>query len=79
MEAGMPLTQEELSWQALGQKKNYLHEFGIGPRPFSPYDSAVRARDKHMEAMRAEIEVFHEKLDKDYEELMKEKEEPERS
>ncbi|GMP88173.1 hypothetical protein CsSME_00040249 [Camellia sinensis var. sinensis] len=32
-EAGTPLTQEELSRQVLGQKKNYLRGFDIGPRP----------------------------------------------
>ncbi|KAL7243483.1 hypothetical protein ACSBR1_015806 [Camellia fascicularis] len=30
-EAGTPLTLEELSWQVLGQKKNYFCGFGIGP------------------------------------------------
>ncbi|KAL7202036.1 hypothetical protein ACSBR1_033669 [Camellia fascicularis] len=43
--AGIPLTQEELSRKVLGQKKNYLHGFGIGPRPYSPFDSAARSRD----------------------------------
>ncbi|KAL7194767.1 hypothetical protein ACSBR1_035075 [Camellia fascicularis] len=30
-DAGIPLTHEELSRQVLGQRKNYLHGFGIGP------------------------------------------------
>ncbi|KAL7254878.1 hypothetical protein ACSBR1_009099 [Camellia fascicularis] len=30
-DAGIPLTQEELSQQVLGQRKNYLCGFGIGP------------------------------------------------
>ncbi|KAL7215479.1 hypothetical protein ACSBR1_027613 [Camellia fascicularis] len=81
-EAGTPLTREELLWQVLGQKKHYLRGFGIGPRPFSPHDSAARARDKHMEAMRAEIEVLREEQMKekkerhrDCEEMTREKEE----
>ncbi|GMP88844.1 hypothetical protein CsSME_00040676 [Camellia sinensis var. sinensis] len=67
-DAGIPLTQEELSRKVLGQRKNYLHGFGIGPRPYSPSDSAAQSRDKQMEAMRSELEVLHE-------DLMKEKEE----
>ncbi|GMP93513.1 hypothetical protein CsSME_00043295 [Camellia sinensis var. sinensis] len=41
MEAGTPLTHEDISWQVLGQRKNYLHGFGIGPCLSSPYDSAT--------------------------------------
>ncbi|THG15062.1 uncharacterized protein LOC114278686 isoform X3 [Camellia sinensis] len=57
-DAGIPLTQEELSRQVLGQRKNYLCGFRIGPRPYSPFDSAARSRDKQMEAMRSEMEFF---------------------
>ncbi|KAL7164861.1 hypothetical protein ACSBR2_040702 [Camellia fascicularis] len=39
-DAGIPLTHKELSQQVLGQRKNYLRGFGIGPRPYSPSDSA---------------------------------------
>ncbi|GMP57474.1 hypothetical protein CsSME_00021555 [Camellia sinensis var. sinensis] len=77
-EARTPLTQEELSRQVLGQKKNYLRGFGISPRPSSLYDSVARAHDKHMGATRAEMEVFPEEHEKDHEELMKEKEERQR-
>ncbi|GMP72136.1 hypothetical protein CsSME_00030269 [Camellia sinensis var. sinensis] len=38
---GTPLTHEELLQQVLGQRKNYLHGFGIGPRPYSPSDSTT--------------------------------------
>ncbi|KAL7211592.1 hypothetical protein ACSBR2_014449 [Camellia fascicularis] len=41
MDAGTPLTHEELSRQVLGQRKNYLRGFGIGPRPYLPSDSAA--------------------------------------
>ncbi|KAL7176759.1 hypothetical protein ACSBR2_030164 [Camellia fascicularis] len=51
MDAGIPLTHEELSRKVFGQKKNYLLGFGIGPRPYSPFDSMARSRDKQMEAM----------------------------
>ncbi|KAL7204489.1 hypothetical protein ACSBR2_017545 [Camellia fascicularis] len=67
-DAGIPLTHEELSWQVLGQRKNYLRGFGIGPRPYSPSDSAARSRDKQMEAMRYEIDVLQENLMKEKEE-----------
>ncbi|KAL7209726.1 hypothetical protein ACSBR1_031312 [Camellia fascicularis] len=70
-DAGIPLTHEELSRQVLGQRKNYLRGFGIGPRPYSPSDSATRSRDKQMETMRSEIDILQENL-------MKEKEERER-
>ncbi|GMP62791.1 hypothetical protein CsSME_00024754 [Camellia sinensis var. sinensis] len=40
-DAGIPLTHEELSRQLLGQRKNYLRGFRIGPRPYSPSDSAA--------------------------------------
>ncbi|KAL7246333.1 hypothetical protein ACSBR2_001445 [Camellia fascicularis] len=70
-DAGIPLTQEELSRQVLGQRKNYLRGIRISPRPYSPSDSAARSRDKQMEAMRSEMEVLHE-------DLMKEKEEHKR-
>ncbi|KAL7232055.1 hypothetical protein ACSBR2_010133 [Camellia fascicularis] len=49
--AGILSTQEELSRQVLGQRKNYLCGFGIGPRPYSPSDSAAQYCDKQMEAM----------------------------
>ncbi|KAL7241336.1 hypothetical protein ACSBR2_006873 [Camellia fascicularis] len=78
-EARTPLTQEELSRQVFGQKKNYLRGFGISPQPSSLYDSVAQARDKHMEAMRAKMEVFPEEREKDHEELMKEKEERRRA
>ncbi|CAL5327739.1 unnamed protein product [Camellia sinensis] len=77
-EAGTPLTREELSWQMLGQKKNCLRGFGIGPRPSLPYDNATRACDKHMEAIRAEMEVLREECEKYHKELMTEKEERQR-
>ncbi|KAL7260460.1 hypothetical protein ACSBR1_006177 [Camellia fascicularis] len=67
-DAGIPLTHEELSQQVLGQRKNYLHGFGVGPRPYSPSDSAARSRDKQMEAMRSEIDVLQENLMKEKEE-----------
>ncbi|KAL7187526.1 hypothetical protein ACSBR1_037581 [Camellia fascicularis] len=81
-DVGIPLTHEELSRQVLGQRKNYLRGFGIGPRPYLPSDSAVRSRDKQMEAMRSEIDVLQENLMKekqerqrDHEEMMREREE----
>ncbi|KAL7263706.1 hypothetical protein ACSBR1_001795 [Camellia fascicularis] len=40
-DAGMPLTNEELSTQVLGTRKNYLHGFGIGPQPSSTASSAT--------------------------------------
>ncbi|KAL7167972.1 hypothetical protein ACSBR2_038409 [Camellia fascicularis] len=61
-DAGILLTQEELSRQVLGQRKNYVRGFGIGPLPYSPSDSATRSRYKQMEAMRSEMEVLHENL-----------------
>ncbi|KAL7244902.1 hypothetical protein ACSBR2_000279 [Camellia fascicularis] len=67
-DAGIPLTQEELSQQVLGQRKNYLCGFGIGPQPYSPSDSAARSRDKQMKAMRSEIDVLQENLMKEKEE-----------
>ncbi|KAL7246633.1 hypothetical protein ACSBR2_001687 [Camellia fascicularis] len=77
-DAGLPLTHEELSRQVLGAKKNYLRGCGIGPQPSSTTSSAVRAHDKHMEAMRAELEVLREDHQRDHEELLKEKEERQR-
>ncbi|KAL7167169.1 hypothetical protein ACSBR2_037778 [Camellia fascicularis] len=76
--AGLPLTHEELSRQVLGAKKNYLRGFGIGPQPFSIASSSTRARDKHMESRRAELEVLREERQRDHEELLKEKEEHQR-
>ncbi|KAL7218914.1 hypothetical protein ACSBR2_012058 [Camellia fascicularis] len=67
-DAGISLTHEELSRQVLGQRKNYLRGFGIGPRPYSPSDSAARSRDKQIEAMRSEIDVLQENLMKEKEE-----------
>ncbi|KAL7243393.1 hypothetical protein ACSBR1_015733 [Camellia fascicularis] len=72
--AGLPLTHEELSRQVLGAKKNYLRGCGIGPQPSSTTSSAARARDKQVEAMRAELEVLREDRQRDHEELLKEKE-----
>ncbi|CAL5418768.1 unnamed protein product [Camellia sinensis] len=71
----IPLTQEELSRQVLGQRKNYLRGFGIGPRPYSPSDSAARSRDKQMEAMRSEMEVLPEDLIKEKEERQRDRKE----
>ncbi|XP_028096280.1 putative golgin subfamily A member 6-like protein 3 [Camellia sinensis] len=77
-DVGLPLTHEEISRQVLGEKKNYLRGCGIGPQPSSTASSAARARDKHMESMRAELEVLHEQRQSDHEELLKEKEEHQR-
>ncbi|KAL7246892.1 hypothetical protein ACSBR2_001911 [Camellia fascicularis] len=77
-DAGLPLTHEELSKQVLGAKKNYLRGCGIGPQPSSTASSAAQARDKHMESMRAELEVLREERQRDHEELLKEKEEYQR-
>ncbi|KAL7218731.1 hypothetical protein ACSBR2_011914 [Camellia fascicularis] len=77
-DAGLPLTHKELSRQVLGAKKNYLCGCGIGPQPSSTASSTTRARDKHMESMRAELEVLREERQKDHEELLKEKEERQR-
>ncbi|KAL7188234.1 hypothetical protein ACSBR1_038153 [Camellia fascicularis] len=74
IDAGLPLTHEELSRQVLGAKKNYLRGCGIGPQPSSTASSAARARDKHMESMRTELEVLREERQRDHEELLKEKE-----
>ncbi|KAL7243910.1 hypothetical protein ACSBR1_016178 [Camellia fascicularis] len=74
-DAGIPLTHEELSRQVLGQRKNYLRGFGIGPRPYSPSDSAARSRDKQMEAMRSEIDILQENLLKEKEERERDREE----
>ncbi|CAL5323086.1 unnamed protein product [Camellia sinensis] len=74
-DAGIPLTHVELSRQVLGQRKNYLRGFGIGPQPYSPSDSATRSRDKQMEAMRSEIDVLQENLMKEKEERQKDCEE----
>ncbi|KAL7202291.1 hypothetical protein ACSBR1_033875 [Camellia fascicularis] len=81
-DAGSPLTHEELSRQVLGQRKNYLRGFGIGPRPYSPSDSAARSRDKQMEAMRSEIDILQanlmnekEERQRDCEEMTREREE----
>ncbi|KAL7166111.1 hypothetical protein ACSBR2_036898 [Camellia fascicularis] len=77
-DAGSPLTHEELSRQVLGEKKSYLRGCGIGPQPSSIASSAARARDKHMESMRAELEVLREQRQSDHEKLLKEKEERQR-
>ena len=77
-DAGLPLTHEEISRQVLGEKKNYLRGCGIGPQPSSTASSAARARDKHMESMRAELKVLREERQRDHEELLKEKEERQR-
>ncbi|KAL7173760.1 hypothetical protein ACSBR2_033088 [Camellia fascicularis] len=74
-DAGIPLTHEELSRQVLGQRKNYLRGFGIGPRPYSPSNSAERSRDKQMDAMRSEIDVLQENLMKEKEERERDREE----
>ncbi|KAL7173758.1 hypothetical protein ACSBR2_033086 [Camellia fascicularis] len=58
IESGTPLTQEELSRQVLGQKKRFLLGFGSGTQPSTI--AASRARDKDMEAMRAEVEALRE-------------------
>ncbi|CAL5342100.1 unnamed protein product [Camellia sinensis] len=76
IESGMPLTQEEISRQVLGQKKRYLLGFGSGPQPSTIF--ATGAHDKDMEAMRAEVEALREERQKDHDELMKEREERER-
>ncbi|KAL7207789.1 hypothetical protein ACSBR1_029689 [Camellia fascicularis] len=82
MDVGIALTQEELSWQVLGQRKNYMRGFGIGPRSYSPSNSVARSRDKQMEAMRFETEVLHkdlmkekEECQRDHEEMIREREE----
>ncbi|XP_028102635.1 golgin subfamily A member 6-like protein 4 [Camellia sinensis] len=75
---GLPLTHEEISRQVLGEKKNYLRGCGVGPQPSSTASSAARARDKHMELMRAKLEVLREQRQSDHEELLKEKEERQR-
>ncbi|CAL5365626.1 unnamed protein product [Camellia sinensis] len=77
-DAGLPLTHEEISRQVLGEKKNYLRGCGIGLQPSSTTSSATRARDKHMESMRAELEVLREQRQSDHEKLLKEKEEHQR-
>ncbi|KAL7232221.1 hypothetical protein ACSBR2_010281 [Camellia fascicularis] len=74
-DAGSPLTHEELSRQVLGQRKNYLRGFGIGPRPYSPSDSVARSRDKQMEAMRSEIDVLQANLMNEKEERQRDREE----
>ncbi|THG21684.1 hypothetical protein TEA_000313 [Camellia sinensis var. sinensis] len=77
-DAGLPLTHEELSRQVLGAKKNYLRGCGIGPQPSSTASNVARARDKHMESMRTELEALREERERDHEELLKEKEERQR-
>ncbi|GMP56137.1 hypothetical protein CsSME_00020725 [Camellia sinensis var. sinensis] len=74
-DAGLPLTHEALSRQVLEEKKNYLRGCGIGPQPSSTASSAAQARDKHVESMRVELLVLREERQRDYEELLKEKEE----
>ncbi|KAL7167894.1 hypothetical protein ACSBR2_038349 [Camellia fascicularis] len=64
---------EELSRQVLGEKKKYLLGFGIGPQ--SSTIAASRARDKDMEAMRAEIEALRVEQQRDRKELIREREE----
>ncbi|KAL7205260.1 hypothetical protein ACSBR2_018236 [Camellia fascicularis] len=70
IESGMPLTQEELSRQVLGQKKRYLLGFGSGPQP--SIIAASRAHDKDIEAMRAEVKALRAERQKNHDELMKE-------
>ncbi|KAL7201772.1 hypothetical protein ACSBR1_033469 [Camellia fascicularis] len=77
-DAGLPLTLEELSRQVLGAKQTYLRGCGIGPQTSSTASSAPRARDKHMESIRAKLEVLREERQRDHEELLKEKEERQR-
>ncbi|KAL7245540.1 hypothetical protein ACSBR2_000802 [Camellia fascicularis] len=74
-DAGIPLTQEELSRQVLGQRKNYLRGFGIGSRPYLPSDSATLSRDKQIEAMQFEIDVLQENLMKEKEDRQRDCEE----
>ncbi|CAL5343160.1 unnamed protein product [Camellia sinensis] len=77
-DAGLPLTHEELSRQVLRAKKNYLRGCGIGPQPSSTASNVARARDKHMESMRTELEALREERERDHKELLKEKEERQR-
>ncbi|KAL7234177.1 hypothetical protein ACSBR1_017716 [Camellia fascicularis] len=77
-DARLPLTHKKQSRQVLGAKKNYLRRFGIGPQPSSTTFSVARAHDKHMESMRAELEVLREERQRNHEELLKEKEERQR-
>ncbi|GMP41410.1 hypothetical protein CsSME_00011523 [Camellia sinensis var. sinensis] len=76
-DAGLPLTHEEISRQVLGKKK-ITCMCGTGPQPSSTASSAARARDKHMESMRAKLEVLREQRQSDHEELLNEKEERQR-
>ncbi|CAL5360365.1 unnamed protein product [Camellia sinensis] len=73
IESGTLLTQEELSRKVLGEKKKYLLGFGIGPQPSTI--AASRARDKDMEAMRAEMEALRMEQQRDHEELIRGREE----
>lgn len=76
------MTQEELSRQVFGEKKRYLHGFGIGPRPSSFISNAMSracACDHEMETLRSEIETLREEWQRDHDELMKEREEGRKS
>ncbi|CAL5382982.1 unnamed protein product [Camellia sinensis] len=75
---GEAVNQRNCQRQVLGQKKNYLRGFGIGPQPSSTFDAAARARDQQMDAMRAEMEALHEERQRDHEEMMREREEGKR-
>ncbi|CAL5331620.1 unnamed protein product [Camellia sinensis] len=75
---GEAVNQRNCQRQVLGQKKNYLRGFGIGPQPSSTFDAAARARDQQMDAMRAEMEALHEERQRDHEELMRDREEGKR-
>ena len=68
--AGLPLTHEEISRKVLREIKIFLRGCGVGPQPSSTASSAARARDKHMEIMRAELEVLREQRQSDHEELL---------
>ncbi|KAL7260719.1 hypothetical protein ACSBR1_006394 [Camellia fascicularis] len=59
-------------------KRSTAGKANRGPQPSSTASSAARARDKHMELMRAELEVLREQRQSDHEELLKEKEERQR-
>lgn len=58
------------------REEKYLLGFGIGPQPFTI--AASRARDKDMEAMRAEMQALCQEQQRHRDELMKEREEHER-
>ncbi|KAL7174665.1 hypothetical protein ACSBR2_033832 [Camellia fascicularis] len=81
-QSGTSMTQEELSRQVFGEKKRYLHGFGIGPRPSSFISNTMSracACDHEMETLRSEIETLREEWQRDHDELMKEREEGRKS